>query len=118
MPDVFNKKKRSEVMSRIRGRGNQTTELALAKIFRHHGITGWRRHQKLFGMPDFLFRNARLAVFVDGCFWHGCPRCYRRPRSNKKFWDEKIARNKARDGRVNRERRRLGWRVIRIGSMN
>jgi DNA mismatch endonuclease (patch repair protein) len=51
---------------------------------------------------------------VDGCFWHGCPRCYRRPHSNKKFWDEKVARNRTRDRRVNRELRKLGWRVLRI----
>jgi DNA mismatch endonuclease (patch repair protein) len=114
MPDVFTKAKRSAVMSRIRGRGNKDTELALIKLLRRHGVTGWRRNQKVFGKPDFLFRRNRLALFVDGCFWHGCPKCYRRPRSNKKFWDEKIARNKARDRKVNRELRKLGWRVVRI----
>jgi len=65
--------KRSEVMSRIRGRGNKETELALAKLLRRHAIKGWRRHQPIFGKPDFIFSKARLAVFVDGCFWHGCP---------------------------------------------
>jgi DNA mismatch endonuclease (patch repair protein) len=73
MPDVFTKRKRSEVMSRIRGRGNKETELALAKLLRKHRITGWRRNQAVFGKPDFVFRRQRLAVFVDGCFWHGCP---------------------------------------------
>ena len=114
MSDVFTKAKRSEVMSRIRSRGNKKTELALVKLFRQHGIIGWRRNQNVFGKPDFLFRRNRLALFVDGCFWHGCPKCYRRPRSNKKFWDEKVARNKARDRRVNRELRKLDWRVARI----
>src|ERR1700721_1003610 len=114
MSDVFTKAKRSEVMSRIRSRRNKATELALVKLFRKHGITGWRRNQNVFGKPDFIFRQCRLAVFVDGCFWHGCPRCYRRPHSNKKFWDEKVARNRTRDRRVNRELRKLGRGVLRI----
>jgi DNA mismatch endonuclease, patch repair protein len=114
MPDVFTKAKRSAVMSRIRGHGNKDTELALMKLFRRHHITGWRRNQKVFGKPDFLFRRNRLAIFVDGCFWHGCPGCYRRPKSNRKFWDTKIARNRERDREVSCELRNLGWRVLRI----
>jgi DNA mismatch endonuclease (patch repair protein) len=114
MPDVFTKAERSAVMSRIRGRGNKATELALMKLFRRHRISGWRRQQPVFGKPDFIFRRERVALFVDGCFWHGCPRCYCRPKSNRKFWDTKIARNRERDRKVSRELRRLGWRVIRI----
>ncbi len=68
MADVFTKAKRSEVMSRIRGRGNKATELALAKLLRRHRITGWRRNQAVFGKPDFIFPKLKLAVFVDGCF--------------------------------------------------
>jgi len=112
--DIFTKAKRSDVMSRIRGRGNKDTELALVRLLRRYHITGWQRHQPVFGKPDFIFRQVRLALFVDGCFWHGCPRCYRRPNSNRKFWDAKIARNRERDRKVSRELRRLGWRVIRI----
>jgi DNA mismatch endonuclease, patch repair protein len=70
--DVFTKAKRSEVMSRIRGKGNKDTEVALAKLFRANGITGWRRHYAIAGKPDFAFPKCKLAVFVDGCFWHGC----------------------------------------------
>ena len=101
-------------MSRIRGHGNKDTELALIKLLRRHGITGWRRSQNVFGKPDFIFRWNRVAIFVDGCFWHGCPRCYRRPKSNRKFWDAKITRNRDRDREVSRELRRLGWHVVRI----
>ena len=101
-------------MSKIRGRGNKGTELALMKLFRRHHIAGWRRHQKVFGKPDFLFRNARLAVFVDGCFWHGCPKHYKIPAGNRVFWKMKFDANKARDRRVSRELRKLGWRVVRI----
>jgi DNA mismatch endonuclease (patch repair protein) len=114
MSDIFTKAKRSDVMSRIRSHGNKATELALAKLFRKNKINGWRRHQPLFGKPDFLFPKARLAVFVDGCFWHGCPRHATQPKNNRAFWRRKFSRNKARDLLVNRELRKLGWRVLRI----
>jgi DNA mismatch endonuclease (patch repair protein) len=114
MSDVFTKAQRSRVMARIRSRGNLATEMAVVKLFRRHAITGWRRHQNVFGKPDFLFRRNRLALFVDGCFWHGCPRCYRRPKTNRKYWHAKIVRNRERDREVSRELRRLGWRVVRI----
>jgi DNA mismatch endonuclease (patch repair protein) len=114
MTDVFSMAKRSEVMSRIRSCGNKDTELRLIKLFRKAGITGWRRHQKLMGKPDFVFRGDRIAVFVDGCFWHGCPQCYRRPSSNRKYWDAKLTRNRQRDRSVTLLLRKNGWRVLRI----
>jgi DNA mismatch endonuclease (patch repair protein) len=114
MPDVFTKAKRSEVMSRIRSRGNKGTELALAKLFRAHRITGWRRNQSMFGKPDFIFKQARLALFVDGCFWHGCPKHATKPKNNRTFWQRKLSANKKRDVLVTRTLRRAGWHVIRI----
>jgi DNA mismatch endonuclease, patch repair protein len=114
MADVWSKKKRSAVMSLIRSRGNQETELRLIEIMRACGIRGWRRGQALPGRPDFVFRRERLAIFVDGCFWHGCKRCYRRPSSNQKYWDAKIEGNRARDRKVTRRLRMEGWSVIRI----
>lgn len=114
MPDVFTKAKRSEVMSRIRGRGNKATELALIKIFRAHDITGWRRNQPVFGKPDFVFPKLKLAVFVDGCFWHSCPQHATKPAANRAFWNKKLTRNKARDRIVNRTLRQHGWTVLRI----
>lgn len=114
MTDVFTKAKRSEVMSRIRGHGNKDTELALAKLLRTHRITGWRRHQPVFGKPDFIFSKCRLAVFVDGCFWHGCPRYGTRPKNNRAFWRKKLLANKRRDALVTRTLRGAGWQVIRI----
>ena len=114
MPDVFTKAKRSEVMSRIRGRGNKGTELALAKFFRAAHITGWRRHQNLFGRPDFTFRRQRVVVFVDGCFWHCCPKHSNMPVNNREFWERKFAANKMRDRLVTRTLRQRGWRVVRI----
>ena len=114
MADIFTRAKRSQVMSRVRSRGNRTTELALMKLFREHGITGWRRHQKVFGNPDFVFPKHKLAVFVDGCFWHGCLWHGTQPATRRAFWLKKFAANRARARRVNRELRRRGWRVVRV----
>lgn len=126
MTDVFSPKKRSDVMSRIRSRGNKDTELALVKIFRREKITGWRRHLEIriaqpgkkptaFRVrPDFVFREVRLAVFVDGCFWHGCPKHSSKPKNNAEFWEKKLEGNRARDRLVNRVLRRDGWKVLRI----
>jgi DNA mismatch endonuclease (patch repair protein) len=114
MADIWSKRKRSEVMSRIRGKGNEKTEVRLAKLMRKAGIRGWRRHLPIPGRPDFSFRKQKVAVFVDGCFWHGCPRCFRLPKQNRAFWKAKIEGNWRRDRSVNARLRRLEWKVIRI----
>lgn len=101
-------------MSLIKGRGNEATEQKLVRLFRRARITGWRRHLPLPGKPDFAFPKSKVAVFVGGCFWHGCPKCYKRPKTNRRFWDRKHEYNKAHDRRVARHLRRHGWRVIRI----
>jgi DNA mismatch endonuclease, patch repair protein len=112
--DFLTKEKRSALMSTIRGQGNKDTELALAKLFRLNKITGWRRNQKIFGKPDFVFPDLKLAVFVDGCFWHGCPKHSNLPATNRPFWRKKFAANQTRDRLVNRTLRARGWRVLRI----
>jgi DNA mismatch endonuclease (patch repair protein) len=112
--DIWSKSKRSEVMSRIRGKGNEKTEVRLARLMRAGGLRGWRRHLRIPGKPDFSFRKQKVAVFVDGCFWHGCPRCYRLPKQNRAFWKAKIEGNRRRDRSVNGRLRRLGWKVMRI----
>jgi DNA mismatch endonuclease, patch repair protein len=114
MADVWTKKKRSEVMSRVRSQGNKDTELALVQLFRQYKIKGWRRHILLPGKPDFTFRKHRLTVFVDGCFWHGCPKHARQPKSNRAFWRRKLSANKKRDRVVNETLRQADWRVLRI----
>jgi DNA mismatch endonuclease (patch repair protein) len=101
-------------MGAVRGRGNKNTEVRLATLLRAHRVTGWRRHLPLPGRPDFAFRRERVAIFVDGCFWHGCPKHFKRPQSSQEFWDAKLASNRARDARVTRELRRQGWKVLRI----
>ncbi len=114
MADNVSKEKRSQVMAAIRSKGNKNTELKMAHILRTHGITGWRRHQALPGRPDFTFRRERLALFIDGCFWHGCRSHCRMPKTSREYWDPKIARNKRRDREVNALLRVKGWRVHRI----
>ena len=114
MADVFTKAKRSAVMSRIRGRGNKDTEMTLARLLRQNKITGWRRHLPIFGRPDFTFPKQKLAVFVDGCFWHGCPKHFSLPANNRAFWKRKFSANKSRDILVTRTLRSQGWRVLRI----
>jgi DNA mismatch endonuclease, patch repair protein len=133
MPDVFTKAKRSEVMSRIRGRGNKDTELALVRLLRAYKISGWRRHARvavagsrsrverrkrlnpqLSVRPDFVFLKLRTVMFVDGCFWHGCPKHATKPENNRAFWRRTFSVNKKRDGIVNRTLRKAGWRVLRI----
>jgi DNA mismatch endonuclease (patch repair protein) len=101
-------------MAAIKSRGNKDTELKLLAILRIEGIKGWRRQQPLYGKPDFIFRKERLAVFVDGCFWHGCPKHGRRPGSNSAYWVPKLARNQKRDAEVNRVLRKQGWKVFRL----
>jgi DNA mismatch endonuclease (patch repair protein) len=112
--DVFSKVKRSEVMARIRGGGNASTEKRLIALMREHGIKGWRRNRPLPGKPDFVFPVRHVAVFVDGCFWHRCPKCYRKPATNAGFWEAKINRNVERDRQINCELRKRGWKVVRI----
>ena len=114
MADTWSAEKRSAVMSLVKSHGNKSTELKLIKLFRAAGITGWRRKQDMLGKPDFVFRALHVAVFVDGCFWHGCPIHGRIPKSRLDFWMPKLAANKIRDYKVNRELRRKGWRVVRL----
>jgi DNA mismatch endonuclease (patch repair protein) len=114
MSDIFSKRQRSEIMSKVRSSGNAATELRLIAIFRAFKLRGWRRKTGTFGNPDFVFHSARLAVFVDGCFWHGCEVHRNIPKTNKSFWSDKIARNKRRDARVRRVLNDEGWSVLRI----
>ena len=106
---------RSQLMSRVRSKGNVTTEIRLKSQLRHAGIHGWRRHLTLPGRPDFAWPKERVAVFTHGCFWHG-HRCGKNisPKTNRQEWEAKIAGNRARDARVARTLRRQGWVVMRI----
>ncbi len=102
-------------MAAVRSTGNRSTEWVLRAHLMRGGFRGWRMNAKdVVGHPDFVFDEKRLAVFVDGCFWHGCPACHRPPSSNQEYWTQKVGRNKKRDRRVSRELRRDDWVVLRI----
>lgn len=113
MPDVFSAEKRSWIMSRVRNADTEP-ELVLRRALWQSGVRGWRiRPRSVLGAPDVVFPRLRLAVFVDGGFWHGHPRRFRFGRSGA-FWDMKIAGNIARDRRTRSKLRRQGWSVIRL----
>jgi len=112
--DKYDKATRSKMMAAVRSRGNRSTELRLAELPRRHGLSGWRRHYPVAGTPDFCWPKCRVALFVDGCFWHGCPRCRRAPKSNQAFWDAKVTENRRRDRKATKALRKEGWTVIRV----
>lgn len=114
MADWLSQEQRSRNMASIRSKGNATTERTFLTLLREAGISGWRRHADLPGKPDFSFAKHRLAVFVDGCFWHGCPRCYRAPEDNRSYWRNKVRSNRLRDRRNARKLRTRGWSVVRF----
>jgi DNA mismatch endonuclease (patch repair protein) len=106
---------RSRIMSAIRGKSNKTTERALRMALVRCGLRGWVLHPPAIeGKPDFYFPKAALAVFVDGCFWHGCPKCGHTPNTNRLFWATKIERNKERDRTNSRKLKNQGVSVIRL----
>lgn len=114
MADMFDAQKRSEIMSKIRYSGNKSTELKLISIFKETGIKGWRRGSKMYGKPDFVFLKFKIAIFTDGCFWHGHDCMQSKPENNADYWACKIQRNKERDLEVSKFLKCSGWRVLRI----
>jgi len=101
-------------MSSVKSKGNSSTELALIKIFKANNISGWRRHQPVVGHPDFVFWEKKIAVFADGCFWHGHKCRNTEPKDNRDFWKQKIKRNMLRDKKHNYSLKNSGWIVIRF----
>jgi DNA mismatch endonuclease (patch repair protein) len=107
--------KRSQNMRAIRSSGTKTTEKRLASLFREYRVRGWRTQPcNIMGRPDFVIQRRHLVVFVDGCFFHGCPHCGHIPRTNRAYWIAKIARNRRRDLTVSKALKEMGYRVIRI----
>lgn len=113
--DNLSPENRKKNMTRIRSRGNRSTEVRLRSSLVGAGLAGFKMNvATLPGKPDFTFAQQRVAVFVDGCFWHGCPKCYIRPKSNQPYWDKKVTSNKARDRRANSALRKMGWKPVRV----
>lgn len=114
MADVFSPDERSKIMRKVKSSKNKSTELKLLEFFKEKNIKGWRRNFKLFGNPDFVFLKQRLAIFTDGCFWHGHDCRNTKPEDNKQYWQKKIQRNRTRDQLVNETLAEKRWEVIRI----
>jgi DNA mismatch endonuclease Vsr len=111
---VEKREQRSRIMRAVPGK-NTSTELALRAALRAVGIRGYRLHsRRVPGSPDLVFGIPRVAVFVDGCFWHGCPKCYRRPKTNLDYWRMKVQRNRDRDAKVDAACKEAGWKVVRV----
>lgn len=106
---------RSRAMAAVRGKGNATTERRLRLALVRAGIRGWQLHPKgLSGRPDFFFPEAKLAVFTDGCFWHGCRKCGHVPSKHTDFWRTKIERNRERDKEKTAQLQAQGFAVLRF----
>lgn len=114
MADSFSKDKRSEIMRAVKSSGNISTELKLIQIFKKFGIRGWRRNYKLTGNPDFVFPKQRVAIFADGCFWHGHGCRNIKPKAHANYWQKKIQRNKERDTYITKLLQEKSWRVVRL----
>jgi DNA mismatch endonuclease (patch repair protein) len=102
-------------MRAIKEKGNKSTEIRMRALLVRGGVRGWKLHPKgLPGKPDFLFTQARLILFVDGCYWHGCPQCGHVPNVNRPYWSAKIKGNQRRDRENTRKLQEAGYRVLRV----
>ena len=106
---------RSRNMRAIRAKHCKTTEWRLRALLISSGLRGWKMHvTEVHGNPDFYFQHEHVAVFVDGCFWHGCPTCGHVPKANRPYWGKKLARNVFRDAQIARRLRVRGIHVLRL----
>jgi DNA mismatch endonuclease (patch repair protein) len=115
MTDNLTPEDRRKTMRAVKGTGT-SLERRLFSTLAGMGLKGWRKNAKdVLGKPDVIFDRERIAIFVDGCFWHGCPYCKRKlPVTNQEYWKRKINRNIAFSENVNRVLADQGWTVIRI----
>lgn len=114
MADIFSSEKRSDIMRSVKSKKNKTTELRLIEIFKQNHIIGWRRNYPVRGHPDFVFPKQRIAVFVDGCFWHGHDCRNTRPADHREYWQKKRERNIIHDREITEMFESRGWTVLRI----
>lgn len=118
MSDTFSKEERSAIMQKVKSKGNKSTEQRLIEIFKQQGIKDWRRNYPVVGKPDFVFLKKKIAIFADGCFWHGHHCRNITPKQNQAYWDKKRQRNIQRDKDVATRFEKRGWRVLRYWECN
>lgn len=114
MGDIFDQKVRSDIMRKVKSKGNRSTELRLISLFKEYGVSGWRRNYPVKGHPDFVFLDKKVAVFVDGCFWHGHDCRNTKPKDHSDFWQEKRSKNRQHDNEITTMFQARGWTVLRI----
>ena len=110
MADTLTKEQRSYIMSRIRSKDTKP-ELRIKPLMRK---LGFAYQPKMHGHPDFADKKTKTVVFIDGCFWHKCPKHFILPASNIDYWRRKINKNVLRDGQVNMFYAKKGWKVVRV----
>ncbi len=113
MGDTVSKKKRSEIMSAVKSKDTKM-EIAFRKLIWREGFRYSKNSSKYFGKPDIVLKKYKTAIFLDSCFWHGCKKHCRIPETRKKYWTEKIKRNKERDTEVIHHYRKIGWKLFRF----
>lgn len=112
MADIMSKEQRSKTMSAIRAQSK--LENTFSKSLWKRGLRYRKNVRKLKGTPDIVIQKYKIVIFVDSCFWHGCPIHFKRPESNQEFWDNKINRNKERDKEIDEYYIKRGWNVKHI----
>jgi len=113
MTDTFTKEVRSKIMAKVKSE-NTVPEIMLRKQLYSKGVRYRINYRSLEGNPDVVIPSKKIAIFIDGCFWHKCPKCFGLPDSNKEYWRKKIEKNVERDKKANKALKLKGWRVIRI----
>ncbi|RMG39716.1 MAG: very short patch repair endonuclease [Methanobacteriota archaeon] len=115
MSDNLTTEDRRKAMKAVKGKGTSPERRLWAMLARMQ-INGWHKNvESVIGKPDVVFPQKKIAIFVDGCFWHGCPLCNRKlPQTNRDYWERKISRNIELSRIYNESLRNDGWMVIRI----
>jgi len=111
--DIFSRKKRSEIMSKVRNKDSKIEILFRKEIWKA-GFRYRKNPTNYFGKPDLVLKKYKTVVFVDSCFWHGCKRHREFPKTRKRFWENKISGNIKRDKKVNSHYKKVGWSIIRV----
>lgn len=111
--DTVSKRKRSEIMSRIKSK-NSKIEMLFRKELWKNGLRYRKNSRKYFGKPDIVLAKHKIVIFIDSCFWHGCKKHCRIPSVRRKYWTQKIARNIKRDKEVNKYYKKQDWKILRI----
>ena len=111
--DIYTSEKRSDIMSKVKNKDSKL-EVKFRKVLWAEGFRYRKNSTKYFGKPDLVYSKYSTVIFIDSCFWHGCPEHGQIPKTRKEFWEKKIKRNKERDLEVTRHYQDMEWVVIRI----